>query len=136
MKLNPSLSFDGQCAAAFKFYEQCLGGKPSAMMTQGESPMADEVSPDLRDKVMHTSLRVGNVDLMGSDSPPEHYQKPQGFTVCINIDDAAEAERVFKALAENGTIKMPMEKTFWADRFGMLVDQFDIPWMINCDQPT
>lgn len=98
--------------------------------------MADEVSPDLRDKVMHTSLRVGNVDLMGSDSPPEHYQKPQGFTVCINIDDAAEAERVFKALAENGTIKMPMEKTFWADRFGMLVDQFDIPWMINCDQPT
>ncbi|MGB3300566.1 MAG: VOC family protein [Phormidesmis sp.] len=136
MKLNPSLSFNGQCAAAFKFYEQCLDGKPGAMMTWGESPVADEVAPELRNKVMHTSLRVGDVELMGSDSSSAHYQTPQGFSVCLNIDDPTEAERAFQALAENGTIKMPMEKTFWAARFGMLVDQFNIPWMINCDQPT
>lgn len=136
MKLNPSLSFNGQCEAAFKFYEQCLGGNPSAMMRWSESPTASEVSPELLDKVMYTSLQVGDVELMGSDSSPEHYQKPQGFSICIDIDDPTAAERVFNALAENGTIKMPMEKTFWAARFGMLVDQFDIPWMVNCDQPT
>lgn len=133
MKLNPYLMFNGQCEAAFKFYEQCLGGKIAAMMTYGESPMADQTPPELLNKILHVSLTVGDQELMGADSPPEYFEEPKGFSVSLNLDDVAEADRIFHALAENGTIRMPLEKTFWAERFGMLVDQFGTPWMINCD---
>ncbi len=136
MKLIPSLSFNGQCRAAFDFYRQCLGAQSRDYMTWGESPMANEVSPELHDKVMHTSLSVGDFELMGSDSSPERYQKPQGFAVVITINDVAKAEHIFQALAEKGEIQMPMEETFWAARFGLLVDQFGIPWMVNCDNAT
>ncbi|MGB7084265.1 MAG: VOC family protein [Phormidesmis sp.] len=134
MQLTPYLSFDGQCEAAFKFYEQCLGGKASETMTWGDSPMADEVSSDWHEKVVHTSLSVGDTEIMGADMPPGQYEKPQGFSVSVNIDDPTEADRAFKALAENGTVKMPIQETFWATRFGMLVDRFGIPWMVNCDK--
>lgn len=134
MQLNPYLSFDGQCEAAFKFYQRCLGGKPNGTMTWGESPMADEVSPEWHKKVMHTSLLIGDRDLMGSDNPPEQYEKPQGFAVSVSIDDPAEAERAFKALSENGTVTMPFQQTFWTACFGMLVDQFGIPWMVSCER--
>ena len=127
--------FNGQCEAAFKFYEQCLGGKIKAMMTYGEtpkeSPMADQVSPELHDKIMHVHLTVGDQELMGSDSPCEYYEEPKGFSVSLNIDNLAEAERVFHALAENGTVQMPLQETFWAKSFGMVIDQFKTPWMIN-----
>jgi PhnB protein len=136
MKLNPYLMFNGQCETAFKFYEQCLGGKLGAMMTYGSSPMAADVSPELSDKIMHTSLVVGDQELMGSDSPPERYEEAKGFSVSLNLDDPAEAERLFHALAENGSVQMPIQETFWAARFGMLVDQFGIPWMINCEKAT
>ena len=69
---------------------------------------------------------------MGSDAPPERYEKPQGFSVTLGVDTPAEAERIFKASSENGPLQMPLQETFWAIRFGVLVDQFDIPWMINC----
>jgi PhnB protein len=134
MQLNPYLSFDGQCEAAFKFYEQCLGGKIEAMMPYEGSPMADQVPSEWGNKVMHAHLRVGDKVLMGSDCPPEQYQATQGLSVHLGIDDAADAERLFHALAENGTVQMPIQQTFWATRFGMLVDQFGTPWMINCDQ--
>jgi PhnB protein len=132
MKLNPYLNFNGQCEAAFKFYEQCLGGRIEGMMTHGDSPMADQTPAAMRDRIMHVSMRVGDQVLMGSDSPPEYYQQPQGLYVTINIDDPAEAERIFHALAEGGTVQMPLEKTFWAERFAMFVDRFGTPWMINC----
>jgi len=73
--------------------------------------------------------------LMGSDAPSDHFQKPQGFDVAIQADDPKEAERIFAALADNGTVRMPIQETFWATRFGMLTDKFGIPWMINCDRP-
>jgi PhnB protein len=73
--------------------------------------------------------------LMGSDAPPDRYQKTQGTTVALGVDSAEEAERIFHALAENGTVTMPISETFWAVRFGMLNDQFGIPWMINCEKP-
>jgi PhnB protein len=136
MKLNPYLSFNDECEAAFKFYEQCLGGKIDAMMTYGESPMAEQTPPEKLDKIMHASLIVGDTVLMGSDAPPQFFEKPQGFSVSLIFDDAVEAERIFNALAENGTVQMPIQKTFWADRFGMLVDRFGTPWMINCDLPA
>lgn len=134
MQLNPYLFFNGQCETAFKFYEQCLGGKITAMMTYGESPMAEQTSPEQRSKIMHTQLTVGDQELMGSDAPPEMFEEPKGFYVSLQFNDPAEAERIFHALAENGTVRMPIQQTFWAARFGMLVDQFGIPWMINSDQ--
>ena len=70
---------------------------------------------------------------MGSDAPPGRYEEPKGFSVSLQIKDPADAERIFRALAEKGTVRMPLEKTFWAQRFGMLVDRFGIPWMVNCD---
>jgi PhnB protein len=134
MQVNPYLSFNGQCEAAFKFYAQCLGGKIEVMKTYGDSPMANQVSSEWRNKILHARLRVGDMVLMGSDAPPERYEKPQGFSVSLGIDDPAAAERIFHALAENGTVTMPIQQTFWALRFGMLVDRFGIPWMVNCEQ--
>jgi PhnB protein len=137
MQLNPYLFFNGECAAAFKFYEQCLGGKIVAMMTYAEAPPESQMSSDeSRNQIMHAQLMVDDMALMGSDWPSEYFEKPQGFSVSLQFNDVAEAEQIFNALAENGTIKMPLEATFWAARFGMLVDRFGTPWMINCDLPA
>ncbi len=135
MTLNPhiSLAFDGQCEAAFKFYERCLGGRIVGIHTWGNSPMADQAPPGWADKVMHASLTIGDTLITGSDVPPALYERPQGFEVMISPANPDDAERVFHALAEHGTVKMPMQETFWALRFGVLVDQFGIPWSINCE---
>jgi len=133
MQLNSYLFFNGQCEAAFKFYEQCLGGKIDAMLTHADTPAEGQVPANWRDKIMHARLVVGDEVLMGSDAPPEHFQQPQGFSVALGVDEPAEAERIFNALADKGTVRMPLQQTFWALRFGMLVDRFGIPWMINCE---
>ena len=134
MQMNPYLSFNGQCEAAFKFYEKCLSGKIVMMITNGGSPMADQVPADRRDKILHARLMVGDEVLMGSDAPPERYEQAKGFSVTLSVDDPGDAERIFRDLSQNGTVQMPIQKTFWAVRFGMLVDQFGIPWMINCEE--
>ena len=134
MQLNPYLFFDGQCEAAFKFYEQCLGGKIVAMFSHAGTPAEEQVPANWRDKIMHDRMLVGDEALMGSDAPPEHYEQTKGFSVSLSIDDPAQAEHVFNALAEKGTVKMPFQRTFWAVGFGMLVDRFGIPWMINCEK--
>jgi PhnB protein len=134
MQLNPYLLFNGQCEAAFKFYEKTLGGKMVEMMTHEGSPAAGQVPSEWRNMILHARLVVGDQVLMASDAPPERYQKPQGFSVSIGIKAPAEAERIFHALAEKGTVQMPIQETFWAARFGMLVDQFGTPWMINCEK--
>jgi PhnB protein len=132
MQLNPYLVFNGQCEAAFQFYEQCLGGKIVAMHKFEGSPMAAGVPSDWGGKVMHVSLQVGDQVLMGSDASGEHYEKPQGFSISLGFKNTTEGERIFKALAEKGTVHMPFQKTFWSEGFGMLADRFGIPWMINC----
>lgn len=134
MKINPYLMFNGNCEAAFKFCEQCLGGKIVMMMTPKKAPSAEHVSAEWHDRIMHVCLDLGERLLMGSDSPPGYFEIPQGFYVQISVDPPTEAERIFHALAENGKIKMPIDQTFWSARFGMLVDHFGIPWMINCEQ--
>ena len=134
MQLNPYLLFNGQCEAAFRFYERCLGGRIVAMMPHAGTPAEGQVPPEWRDKIIHARLVVGDQVLMGSDAPPDHFEKPQGFSVTLGIDNPVEAERFFNALAENGTVRMPIQQTFWAERFGMLVDRFGIPWMINCEK--
>ncbi len=133
MYLNAYLVFDGQCEAAFKFYEKCFGGKIEAMFTHAGSPMEAQTPPEWLGKIMHARMSIDGSILMGSDAPPNSYQKPQGTSVHIGLHDAAEAERIFKELSENGSIRMPIQKTFWAERFGMVVDRFGTSWMVNCE---
>jgi PhnB protein len=136
MQLNPYLTFNGQCEAAFRFYERCLGGKIVAMMPHEGTPAAEHVPAEWRNKILHARLIVGDQAVMGSDAPPGRYEEPKGFSVSVQIKVPAEAERIFHALAENGKVQMPIQQTFWAARFGMLKDQFGIPWMINCEQAS
>jgi PhnB protein len=133
MQVNPYLFFAGNCEAAFKYYEKILGGKIDAMMAHTGTPASAHVPPEWQDKILHARLVVGDWFLMASDAPPDRYQPMQGFYVTVGLDTPAEAERVFKAFSDGGTVRMPMEKTFWAERFGMCVDRFGTPWMINCD---
>jgi len=135
MKINPYLSFNGNCKAAFEFYADCLHGHIDAMFTHGESPMADQADPAMREQIMHAQLTIDGQVLMGGDCPPQFMEKPQGFSVAINLDNTEEAARIFSALAEGGQISMPLEETFWALSFGMVTDRFGTPWMVNCPQP-
>jgi PhnB protein len=134
MKLYPHLSFSGECEAAFQFYAQCFGGEIITMLAYGNSPMAEQAPPEWRGKILHATLSFGDNVLAGSDSIPGQYERPKGFQVLLGVDDPADAERIFNALAENGTVLMPIQQTFWARRFGVLVDRFGIPWEINCEQ--
>ena len=136
MQLHPYLLFNGRCEEAFRFYAECLSGRIEAMIPHAGSPAEQHVPPEWRSKILHARLSVGEQVLMASDAPPGRFEKPQGFSVSINVTDPAEAGRIFRALAENGTITMPMEQTFWAARFGMCVDRFGTPWMVNCEQPA
>ena len=119
MHLNPYLVFNGQCEAAFKFYAECLGGKIAAMMPHRGTPVAEHVSAEWQDKILHARLDVGDAVLMGSDAPSGRYEEPKGFSVSLQLKDPADAERIFRALAEKGTVRMPLDKTFWAQRFGI-----------------
>jgi len=133
MKVNPHLNFNGQCETAFKFYEKVLGGKITFSMTWAEMPGADQLPPDSDKRIMHIALSVGDDTIMGADSPPDHYQEPKGINVSLHLKSITEGERIFNALAEKGKLTMPFQPTFWSPGFGMCVDQFGIPWMVNCE---
>ena len=133
MHVNPYLGFKGDCEEAFKFYEQLLGGKIETMSTFAGTPMEKHVPEEWRKKIVHAHMTVGEQVLMGSDAFPDHYQKPAGVSVCLGVGDLQDAERIFKALAESGTVQMPFQKTYWAEGFGMLVDRFGTPWMVIHD---
>jgi PhnB protein len=133
MQMSPYLSFKGDCEAAFKLYEQELGGRIGEMFRYGGSPMADQAPPGWSDKIMHGSMTVGGHLLMGADVDPKQYEAPKGFMLSLHMKSASEAERIFRALAADGQVVMPLEKTFWAERFGMVVDRFGIPWSVNCE---
>jgi PhnB protein len=134
MEVNPYLEFNGQCEEAFKFYERCFGGKIEMMLRHADSPIAEQVPAEWRNSILHARLVIGDKVLLASDGPPEHYKQPQGFSVSLGINDPVEAERIFHELAEKGKVRMPFQQTFWAFRFGMVVDRYGIPWMINCEK--
>jgi PhnB protein len=134
MQMSPYLHFNGQCEEAFKFYEKCLNGKIEALHIFGQSPMAKQVPAEWGSKVMHASLKFDGMYLLGTDVPPGRFQPPQGFSVSLTIKDPSETERIFHELEQNGKVTMPVQKTFWSARFGMLVDQYGIPWILNCEQ--
>lgn len=135
MRLDPYLIFDGQCEAAFRFYEKCLGGTLEAMHTFADSPAGGEVPPEFRNRIMHARLVADGQVLMGSDTTPQYrHEGIKGCHLSLNVDSVAEAERLFTALAHGGSVQMALERTFWAERFGMCTDRFGVPWMINCEK--
>jgi len=138
MTINPciSLSFDGQCEAAFKFYERHLGGTLGMLLTWGDSPMAKDAPPAWGSKVLHASLTIGSLVFAGCDVIPGQYESPRGFGVLLGVSQLTDAERIFSALAETGTVRFPLQETFWALRYGSVKDQFGVPWEINCERPA
>ena len=141
MRINPYLMFNGQCEAAFKFYQQCLGGTIQAMLKFSDAPKGEdaqagcgELPPGSEDLIMHACLLLDGQMLMASDTPPHcPYEGVKGCAVSLNVDSIAEAERIFAALSDNGTVQMRLGTTFWAARFGMCIDRFGVRWMINCE---
>ena len=129
--LNPYLFYNGNCEAAFKFYENTLGAKIELLLRDTDAPPDMPAPPERKNQVMHARLSIDGQVLMASDAPPEHFHKPQGFSVSLQVQDPAEAERKFKALSEGGSVNMAFGKTFFSKGFGMCVDQFGIPWMVN-----
>ncbi len=132
-KIDSYLFFDGNCADAMRFYERTLGGKLE-MMTHAQSPVANQAPPGSADRIMHARLDFGGRVLMASDSMAGHpYDGMKGFSLSLSYPDVAQGKRIFDSLADGGRVTMPFQKTFWAEGFGMLVDRFGAPWMINVE---
>jgi PhnB protein len=135
MKLNPYLNFPGTCEEAMNAYAKVLGGEIVAMLAYGDMPGDYPIPDEMRKKIAHARIVIGDQVIMASDSGPDRFKPMQGVSVTLNIPEPAEAERVFKALIEGGTTIMPLEETFWAHKFGVLVDRFGTQWMVNCEKP-
>ena len=132
----PYLAFDGECETAFNFYAQTLKGEIVAMMRLADAPPEVPRTPETEGRIMHARLKVGDRVLMGGDAPVGLASKPQGFCVALQVDGPAEAERVFSELSVGGKLMMALGPTFWAERFGMFIDKFGVPWMVNCEKQT
>lgn len=130
MQVTPYVYYDGKCEAAFKFYEKELGAKIEVMMRYEQAPPEMPSSPEYKNKIMHGMISIDGAPIMASDAPPQHFQKPQGFSLSLSVNDPAEAERKFNALCKGGAVTMAWSKTFFAKGFGIGVDQFGIPWMV------
>ncbi len=142
MDLNVYLFFDGTCDEAFRHYERVLGGERAALIRYGEAPDRPPAFEGSR-RILHTALRIGGFSLMGSDAPPpeaampgQGYEQPAGFRACLGVESAEIAERMFAGLGEGGRVEVGLIETFFAVRFGMLVDRFGIPWMVTCPKPA
>ena len=132
MQVMPYLNFDGRCEEAFRFYEGLLGGRIEAMTRHGDSPVADTVPADWHPRIVHARLSIGDDLVLASDSPPDRYEPPRGIYVSLQVPAVTDGGRIFRGLADGGSVTMPFEPTFWASRFGMVTDRFGIPWMVNC----
>jgi PhnB protein len=133
MQVQPYLFFDGRCEEAIEFYRKTLGAEVEMMMRFKDSPEAADPAmcpPGSGEKVMHASIRIGDTTVMASDGRCMGQPKFDGFALSISVNDEAEAERLFAALAEDGQVQMPMTKTFFASRFGMVADRFGVGWMV------
>src|SRR5947209_5192329 len=130
--VQPYLFFGGRCEEAIKFYRNAVGASIEMLMRFKESPEPHPGLPDcFGEKVMHASVRVGSTTIMASDGRCEGPASFEGFSLSITVPDEAEADRIFRALSEGGVVTMPLEKTFWAPKFGMLQDQFGVGWMVS-----
>ena len=138
MKVEPYLYFNGRCEEALEFYRGALGAEVTMLMRFKDSPEPPPpgvVPPGSENKIMHMSVRIGETTLMASDGRCEGQPSFQGFTLSLTVANEAEADQVFAALADSGQVQMPLTKTFWSPRFGMLTDKFGIGWMVNVVPP-
>ena len=132
--VQPYLFFGGRCDEALKFYQTALGAEVLMLSRFKDSPDPYMVQPGMEEKVMHASFRIGETSLMASDGRCEGEARFEGFSLSISVPDEKEAERVFAALSEGGEVTMPLEKTFWSPKFGMLTDRFGVGWMVSIAQ--
>jgi PhnB protein len=132
--IQPYLFFNGRCEEAVEFYRKTLGAEVEMMMRFKESPEPHEpgmVPPGFENKIMHSTFRVGQTTIMASDGCEAGQPKFDGFSLALTVPNEADADRVFNALADGGQVKLPLTKTFWSPRFGMLEDRFGVGWMIS-----
>jgi len=125
--------FSGTCGSAFRRYASLFGGETVYMLTYAESPLAEEVPAEWRDKVWFARLRAGGLEVTGGDVLPRDYEAPRGFSMVLGVATAAEADHIFAGLAEGGDVIMPLQATHWSPRYGVVRDPFGIRWEINCD---
>jgi PhnB protein len=130
MKVEPYLFFEGRCEEAIAFYSKAIGAELTMLMRFKENPEPCNCQPGTEDKVMHASFRIGDTTVMASDGRCQGKAAFQGFSLSISVKDESDAERFFSALSEGGEVMMPLAKTFYSPRFGMVTDRFGILWMI------
>jgi PhnB protein len=131
MRISPHLIFDGQCRSAFLMYQRILGGTIATMLTYGESPLATQVDARWHGRIVHATLELGDLELTGADVLPQDYRRPQGFFVTVTLGPPARAAEIFDSLATGGEVHLGFQRTFWSPGFGVLTDQYGIPWEIN-----
>ena len=136
MHLSVHLNFQGNCAEAFAFYQSVFGDKGAFLMKYSDAPAGAPVEPDWAEKVMHTSLPLGDGMLMGCDAPAGRSKPMGGFQVSVSMQDAAEVKRIYEALAAGGSVEMPLAPTFWSPAFGMCTDKFGVGWMVSVPGST
>jgi PhnB protein len=134
MRISPHLCFNGQCREAMRFYQRVLGGTLETMLTYGETPMASSTDQRWHDRIVHATLLLDGLELTGVDMLPGQYQHPQGFFVTLTLEDKDRAKEIFDALAATGDVQVPFQETFWAPGFGVVTDQFEVPWEINASR--
>ncbi len=132
MNLSFNFNFDGHCRAAFSYYEKVLGGDIQQLFLYSDSPNASSLPNELQDKVMHGSVNIGNIELVGSDVMEEQYKKPEGFFILLSLDSSDKVKQIFADLSVDGEVLMSPETTFWSSCYAMVIDQFGIPWKLNC----
>ena len=135
MQLLTYLNYAGNCAEAFRFYEQHLGGRITMMMKHGEGPDKSQVPPGLKDAVLHARMTIGGTDLLGADVPPDRFQPMRSAYLTLTLDSTADAERIYALLSDSGEVFMPIQETFFAFRFAMLRDKFGTSWMLLHERP-
>jgi PhnB protein len=135
MKMNTYLNYGGNCAEAFRFYEQNLGGKIGMLMTFDQMPDPAQAPPGMDKAVLHAQMEIGETKLMASDTPSDRFQPMRSAYLCLAVDSDAEAERVYGLLSEGGEVFMALQETFFASRFAQLRDRFGTLWMIIHDKP-
>jgi len=135
VKLYTYLNYGGNCEQAFRFYEKHLGGKITMMMTHGQQPNGNNVSPEWKDSILHARIHIGETELMAADVPPDRFQPMRSAYLSLIVGSSDEAERIYLLLSDGGQIFMPMQETFFAFRFAMLRDKFGTSWMILHERP-
>jgi PhnB protein len=129
----PYLAFNGNCADAMRFYERVLGGKLEVLMSGADSPMAEQMPKEFLHRILHACLALPDGGVLFAGDAPAHlpYEGIKGVSITLNYDTTAHAQKIFDALAGGGQVTMPMQPAFWAKTFGMLVDKFGTPWIVN-----